>query len=96
MFIHGREAYRRNSYVVLYMFYKNVLYVLPIFYYGWYSQFGGTPFYGQVFYQGYNIVLTASPVIWFGCFDLEYTKESFMSNPQLYKIGLKNYCFNRY
>jgi phospholipid-transporting ATPase len=34
MFLHGREAYRRNSYVVLYMFYKNVLLVLPIFYFG--------------------------------------------------------------
>ena len=37
MFLHGREAYRRNSYVVLYMFYKNVLLVLPIFYFGIYS-----------------------------------------------------------
>lgn len=27
MFVHGREAYRRNSLLVLYMFYKNALYV---------------------------------------------------------------------
>ena len=45
MFTHGREAYRRNSYIVLYMFYKNVLYVLPIFWYGIMSAFSGTNFY---------------------------------------------------
>jgi len=27
MFAHGREAYRRNSLVMLYSFYKNILYV---------------------------------------------------------------------
>ena len=37
MFVHGREAYRRNSYLVLYMFYKNVLVVLPLFFYGFWS-----------------------------------------------------------
>lgn len=37
MFVHGREAYRRNSYLILYMFYKNVLFVLPLFYYGFFS-----------------------------------------------------------
>ena len=29
MFIHGREAYRRNSFLVCYNFYKNVTFVLP-------------------------------------------------------------------
>lgn len=90
MFVHGREAYRRNSYVVLYMFYKNVLLVLPIFYFGIYSQFSGTLFYGTLLYQGYNVVLTACPILWYGCIDQEHARETFMSQPQLYKIGLKN------
>jgi phospholipid-transporting ATPase len=28
LFNHGREAYRRNSFLVIYMFYKNVIFVL--------------------------------------------------------------------
>jgi phospholipid-transporting ATPase len=32
--IHGREAYRRNSYVVCYMFYKSVLFTMTIFWAG--------------------------------------------------------------
>ena len=31
LFVHGRESYRKNSYVVCYNFYKNVLFVLPQF-----------------------------------------------------------------
>lgn len=29
LFVHGRESYRRNSYLGNYMFYKNVLMVMP-------------------------------------------------------------------
>jgi phospholipid-transporting ATPase len=29
MFVHGREAYRRNSYLICYMFYKNIIFVMP-------------------------------------------------------------------
>jgi phospholipid-transporting ATPase len=45
LLVHGREAYRRNSYLILYMFYKNVIYVLPIFWYGVLSAFSGTQIY---------------------------------------------------
>ena len=31
MFVHGREAYRKNSFVVCYNFYKNTLFVMPQF-----------------------------------------------------------------
>jgi phospholipid-transporting ATPase len=29
LFIHGREAYRRNAFLMAYTFYKNILYVIP-------------------------------------------------------------------
>ena len=29
LFFHGREAYRRNSILAIYMFYKNILFVMP-------------------------------------------------------------------
>ena len=38
---HGREAYRRNSYLIYYMFYKNLLLNAPIIYYGFWSGFSG-------------------------------------------------------
>jgi len=74
MFTHGREAYRRNSYLILYMFYKNVVYVLPIFYFGFLSKFSGTQFYNVVFYQLFNVFFTGMPVCWYGTFDWQYSK----------------------
>jgi magnesium-transporting ATPase (P-type) len=41
MFVHGREAYRRNSLLVLYNFYKNVLYITVQYYFGFLSAFSG-------------------------------------------------------
>jgi phospholipid-transporting ATPase len=96
MFTHGREAYRRNSYLILYMFYKNVLYVLPIFYFGILSQFSGTSFYNEFFYQSYNILFTGAPVCWYCTFDWQYSKERLLKDPYLYRIGLKNQCFNSF
>ena len=41
LFLHGREAYRRNGELILFMFYKNVLYVMVQFMFGYYSVFSG-------------------------------------------------------
>lgn len=38
---HGREAYRRNSLLVCYMFYKNIVFVLPNFWFGFMSVYSG-------------------------------------------------------
>ena len=41
LFIHGREAYRRNSDIILYSFYKSVLYIIVQFQFGAFSVFSG-------------------------------------------------------
>lgn len=41
MFVHGREAYRRNSMLILYNFYKNMLYVSVQYFFGFQSAFSG-------------------------------------------------------
>ena len=41
LFYHGREAYRRNATLALYMFYKNNIYVFPLYWFGFFSAFSG-------------------------------------------------------
>ena len=77
------------------MFYKNVLFCLPIFYYGIYSQFTGTNFYDKWYVQTFNII-NGLPICWFGVFDWQYPKETFLADSNLYKLGLKNWCFNTF
>lgn len=56
---HGRWNYRRVSRLVLYMFYKNIVLVLPMFFYGYLSLFSSQKFYFEFLYQMYNVVFTA-------------------------------------
>jgi len=95
LFCHGREAYRRNSYLISYMFYKNVLYVIPIFMYGWLSFFSGEVIYNNILYQGYNVVFTALPICWYAVFDWEHDKQTLLNTPAHYRIGLEDIFFNR-
>lgn len=50
LFVHGREAYRRNSLLINYSFYKNILYVSVQFIFGFHSVFSGQPLYEKVIY----------------------------------------------
>jgi phospholipid-transporting ATPase len=102
MFIHGREAYRRNSFLVLYTFYKNILYISPQYVFGFYSYFSAQVLYEPFIYQLYNITFTSIPIMFYALFDFEFEKFSwdrqetgkkvtkyFMTHPDLYDIGLK-------
>ena len=94
MFLHGREAYRRNAFFIVYNFYKNVLYVITQYYFGLNSAFSGQTLYEAFIYQLYNITMTSLPIMWFAVFDFEFTKDRYMKNPFLYSIGLEKKCLN--
>jgi phospholipid-transporting ATPase len=94
LFVHGREAYRRNSFLIAYTFYKNVLYVMPQYYFGFNSAFSGQTLYDPFIYQMYNITMTSLPIMWYSLYDFQHFKGIFMSNPLLYKLGMKSSCFS--
>jgi len=96
LFTHGREAYRRNAFLVCYIFYKNIVFVLPQFWFGFSSAFGGQPLYESWLYQLYNILFTAFPIMWYALFDEQYLKEELLKEPKHFKIGLKNLNFGKY
>ena len=76
------------------MFYKNVLYTVAILVYGISTEFSGASFYDKWMDATINVFLTGLPIIWYGIFDWQYSKEELLSNHNLYKIGLKNKCLN--
>ena len=69
------------------MFYKNVLFVFPMFLFGFYSVFSGTAIYDNYLYQAYNVFFTGAPIMWFGIMDFEYSKKNFLQKHKYYKIG---------
>ena len=76
MFIHGREANRRNSFLVLYTFYKNVLYISAQYVFAFWSCFSGQPLYESFIYQLYNITFTSLPIMYYCLFDFEFNKDA--------------------
>jgi phospholipid-transporting ATPase len=61
------------------MFYKNVIYVIPILAFGFVSKFSATAIYNLWLYQLYNISFTSLPIIWFAVFDWEHDKETLLT-----------------
>jgi len=93
LFVHGRYAYRRTSYVILYMFYKNIVVVIPQFLLGIYSAFSGQRLYPDPMYQMYN-VYTGIPIMLWGVFDQDVPRHTCLDFPRLYKLGPSNLYLN--
>lgn len=90
LFVHGREAYRRNSFLICYMFYKNMFFVFPIFCFGFFSCFSATEIYNELLNQGYNIFFTSLPILYYAVFDFEFEKEELLTDYRHYRIGFKS------
>ena len=96
LFYHGREAYRRNSFTISYMFYKNILETTPIYVFGCLSLFSGVLIYDSVMYATFNTFYTSVPILFYATFDYEYPKEILAQRPRLYRIGLEDLHFNKW
>ena len=94
LFYHGREAYRRVSWLICYNFYKNFLYVIVQYQFGIFSVFSGQTLYEAWVYQLYNMCFTGAASFIWGLFDLEHEKHQFLSNPRLYRVGMEGRLFS--
>lgn len=94
MFFHGRENYRKNSSLVLYSFYKNVLLNFPNFWFGYFNWFSGQTAYEEVGYQLFNILFTSVPIFIFALFDKQTTDTVLLKNPKYYAVGPQRLLFN--
>eukprot|EP00825_Cyclidium_porcatum_P009483 TRINITY_DN14842_c0_g1_i3.p1 TRINITY_DN14842_c0_g1~~TRINITY_DN14842_c0_g1_i3.p1 ORF type:complete len:534 (+),score=51.47 TRINITY_DN14842_c0_g1_i3:156-1757(+) len=95
LFVHGREAYRRNSLLINYNFYKNSLLIMPQFWYGWYNFFSGITIYDIYPQQFFNVFYASLPIIVYAIFDQEMNHQKLFENKaNYYQRGLTNYHFN--
>lgn len=96
MFYYGRECYRKNANLVLYNFYKNVMIVMPQFWFGFFNFFSGQTLYEAYTYQNFNTFFTFLPIFLYGVFDKSHSREKFLFASKLYKTGHNNVYFNLY
>ena len=95
LFVHGREAYRRNAFVICYTFFKNTLFIMPQFWFGVASIFSGQLIYDNYLYQAFNVIFTAFPIIYYGILDQEFETEVLMNDGRYYVAGISNLLFRK-
>ncbi len=62
LLVHGRTNNIRNSEMILYFFFKNFVFTIPHFFYGFYNKFSGQTVYDDWFISLYNMIFTAVPL----------------------------------
>ena len=62
LLFHGRIFYVRNSQCILYFFYKNFVFTLIQFIYGFYTNFSGQTIIDDWYISFYNLIFTALPL----------------------------------
>ena len=93
LFVHGRECYRRNASLICYNFYKNVLLVMPLFWFGFLSVFSGQGVYNTWMWQLFNVLFAALPIILYALFDREHEARELLDTPEYYQVGMRDQLF---
>ena len=60
---HGRNNYIRNSELILYFFYKNVIFTIPQVYFAFVSDFSAQTIFDDWYISFYNLFFTSIPII---------------------------------
>lgn len=96
LLVHGRWNYIRISKLVLYMFYKNITFVLAQYWYGYLSGGSGSKIYWEIGVQLYNVAFTGLPIIVVGVMDKDLPAPFSIEYPDLYRKGPQRAYFNNY
>lgn len=89
LLVHGTESYRKNSVLILYNFYKNMVLVFPQFWAGFFTFFSGIIIYDSYLYQFFNMLFAAMPIIVYAVYDQETSEQELYTTPRFYNRGLE-------
>jgi magnesium-transporting ATPase (P-type) len=63
LLVHGRWNYIRISEMILYFFYKNMLFTIPQLVLAFYMGYSGTSIFDDLYVAGFNLVFTSIPLV---------------------------------
>jgi phospholipid-transporting ATPase len=72
LLVHGRFNYIRQSEMILYFFYKNLVFTLPQFLFSHFCAYSGQTVYDDWYLTFYNLVFTALPLFMRALFEKDY------------------------
>ncbi|OCT99475.1 phospholipid-transporting ATPase VD [Xenopus laevis] len=87
LLVHGHWCYTRLANMILYFFYKNVMFVNLLFWYQFFCGFSGTAMTDFWMLILFNLLFTSVPPIIYGVLDKDVSAETLTALPELYKSG---------
>ncbi|EAA06286.6 AGAP000390-PA [Anopheles gambiae str. PEST] len=95
LLVHGHYFSTRLAVLVLYFFYKNLVFMGIQLYFQIHSLFSNQSVYDSVFLTLYNVVYTAIPVLVLALTEKPYQEQTLLKNPALYQkvAGNKQYAW---
>ncbi len=107
LFVHGRWSYKRIADMILYFFYKNMIFTIPQFYFAFVCAFSAQSVFDDFYITTYNLIFTSLPLVFRATLDkdvdykatvgknqeMQYRPNVKKYIPKLYTVGQKNALF---
>ncbi|XP_015268247.1 PREDICTED: probable phospholipid-transporting ATPase VD [Gekko japonicus] len=90
LFVHGHWCYTRLANMVLYFFYKNLVYVAVLFWYQFFSGFSGIAMTDHWSLILFNVLFTSVPPVIYGVLDQDISANVLLHLPELYKASQRS------
>ncbi|XP_055721120.1 phospholipid-transporting ATPase VD-like isoform X2 [Salvelinus fontinalis] len=87
LLVHGHWCYTRLANMILYFFYKNVMYVNLLFWYQFFCGFSASAMTNSWVLIIFNLLFTSAPPLLYGILDKDVSADTLIKLPELYKSG---------
>ena len=94
LLVHGTLSYKRNSNLIAYFFYKNILIAVQQVFFLFFSGYSSEEVFDGWLLNTFNLCWTALPILLFSVFDRPANLDELITFPQLYLRGLRRKDFN--
>ncbi|XP_040274842.1 phospholipid-transporting ATPase VD [Bufo bufo] len=95
LLVHGHWCYTRLANMILYFFYKNVMFVNLLFWYQFFCGFSGTSMVDVWMLILFNLIFTSVPPIIYGVLDKDVSADTLLALPELYKSGQTSEAYKK-
>ncbi|XP_017319684.1 probable phospholipid-transporting ATPase VD isoform X2 [Ictalurus punctatus] len=93
LLVHGHWCYTRLANMILYFFYKNVMFVNLLFWFQLFCGFSGSTMSNSWVLIFFNLLFTSIPPLLYGVLDKDVSSDTLLSLPQLYKAGQNSQAY---
>ncbi|MCO5605923.1 hypothetical protein L7F22_060109 [Adiantum nelumboides] len=94
LLVHGHWNYQRLSYMVLYNFYRNAVFVMMLFWFILQTAFSASSAIFDWNLMFYSLIYTSVPTVVVGIFDKDIDQKTLLKYPPLYGAGQRDENYN--